>query len=118
MNEVLRRVARRAAPAHPTVGSYLPGPMDISSEDVRQVARLARLELTDDEVERFRRELSTILDYVEQLERLEAGTAAEPSAPDQPLRGDVVEEWGEVGLLRKAAPDFVEGFFRVPRVIE
>lgn len=92
--------------------------MDISSEDVRQVARLARLELTDEEVDRFRRELSTILEYVEQLERLEAGRAAEPPHPDQPLRGDAVEEWGDVDPLRKAAPDFVDGFFRVPRVIE
>jgi aspartyl-tRNA(Asn)/glutamyl-tRNA(Gln) amidotransferase subunit C len=90
----------------------------VSSDDVRHIARLARLELTDEEVERFRRELSTILGYVEQLETLDAGSAAELSAPTQPLRPDVIEEWGDVRSLHEAAPDFHDGYFRVPRVIE
>jgi aspartyl-tRNA(Asn)/glutamyl-tRNA(Gln) amidotransferase subunit C len=90
----------------------------VSPEDVRHIARLARLELTDEEVERFRRELSTILAYVEKLEELEAGSAAEPGKPDQPLRADVIVEWPDVTPLHRAAPDFAGGFFRVPRVIE
>lgn len=93
-------------------------PMSISAEDVRHIARLARLELTEEEVARFQLELSQILDYVAQLETLEAGTAAEPAAPDQPLREDRVEECEAIEALRDAAPDFVDGFFRVPRVIE
>jgi aspartyl-tRNA(Asn)/glutamyl-tRNA(Gln) amidotransferase subunit C len=92
--------------------------MTVSPEDVRHVARLARLELTDEEVERFRRELSTILAYVEKLEELEAGTAAEPGAPDQPLREDALAVWPDVRPLHEAAPDFADGFYRVPRVIE
>jgi aspartyl-tRNA(Asn)/glutamyl-tRNA(Gln) amidotransferase subunit C len=92
--------------------------VNVSRDDVRHIARLARLELTDEEVERFRRELSTILDYVEQLEGLEAGRAAEPAGPDQPLRQDAVAAWVDAAPLRDAAPDFVDGFFRVPRVIE
>jgi aspartyl-tRNA(Asn)/glutamyl-tRNA(Gln) amidotransferase subunit C len=90
----------------------------VSPEDVRHIARLARLELTDEEVERFRRELSTILAYVEKLEALEAGSAAEPGTPDQPLREDALAEWPDVRALHEAAPDFEAGFFRVPRVIE
>ena len=92
--------------------------MSVSSDDVRHIARLARLELTDQEVERFRRELSTILGYVEQLGTLDAGHAAEPAAPAQPPRPDVVKEWGDVRPLHEAAPDFEDGYFRVPRVIE
>ncbi|HET6639723.1 MAG TPA: Asp-tRNA(Asn)/Glu-tRNA(Gln) amidotransferase subunit GatC [Gemmatimonadota bacterium] len=92
--------------------------MTVSPEDVRHIARLARLELTDEEVERFRRELSTILAYVEKLEELEAGSAAEPPAPDQPLREDALVEWTDLAPLREAAPQFEAGFFRVPRVIE
>ena len=92
--------------------------MTVSPEDVRHIARLARLELTDEEVERFRRELSTILAYVEKLEELEAGSAAEPPGPDQPLRVDELVEWGDPARLHEAAPDFEAGFFRVPRVIE
>jgi aspartyl-tRNA(Asn)/glutamyl-tRNA(Gln) amidotransferase subunit C len=92
--------------------------MSVSSEDVRHVAGLARLDLTDEEVERFRRELSTILEYVRQLESLEAGTAAEPGAPAQPLRRDEVETWPDLRPLLDAAPDIVGGYFRVPRVVE
>lgn len=92
--------------------------MTVSSDDVRHVAGLARLDLTDEEVERLRRELSTILEYVEQLEGLEAGRATELPAPDQPLRPDVVERWEDVRPLLDAAPDLVDGLFRVPRVIE
>jgi aspartyl-tRNA(Asn)/glutamyl-tRNA(Gln) amidotransferase subunit C len=92
--------------------------VDISADDVRHIARLARLDLTDEEVERFRRELSTILAYVEQLDSLEAGIAADPAAPDQPLREDAIVVWPDVTPLHEAAPDFAGGFFRVPRVIE
>ncbi|HET6361048.1 MAG TPA: Asp-tRNA(Asn)/Glu-tRNA(Gln) amidotransferase subunit GatC [Gemmatimonadota bacterium] len=92
--------------------------MTVSPEDVRHIARLARLELTDEEVDRFRRELSTILAYVEKLEELEAGSAAEPPKPDQPLREDALVEWTDLAPLHEAAPDFAGGFFRVPRVIE
>ena len=92
--------------------------MTVSPEDVRHIARLARLELTDEEVERFRRELSTILAYVEKLEELDAASAAEPGEPDQPLREDALVEWPDVTPLHEAAPDFAGGFFRVPRVIE
>ena len=92
--------------------------MTVSPQEVRHIAQLARLELTDDEVERFRRELSTILAYVEKLEELEAGSAAEPREPDQPLRDDALAEWPDVLPLHEAAPDFGGGFFRVPRVIE
>ena len=86
----------------------------------RVAVKLIRPDLLDspDAVERFRRELSTILAYVEKLEELEAGSAAEPGKPDQPLRADVIVEWPDVTPLHRAAPDFAGGFFRVPRVIE
>jgi len=92
--------------------------VNVTPDDVRHIARLARLELTDEEVERFRRELSTILAYVEKLEELEAGSAAEPPRPDQPLREDELAEWADLAPLHEAAPHFEAGFFRVPRVIE
>lgn len=92
--------------------------MTVTRETVRHIAGLARLDLTDEEAERFGRELSAILAYVEQLEALEAGAAAEPEAPDQPRRPDRVEPWPDVGPLHAAAPDFADGYFRVPRVIE
>ncbi|HUP19667.1 MAG TPA: Asp-tRNA(Asn)/Glu-tRNA(Gln) amidotransferase subunit GatC [Gemmatimonadota bacterium] len=92
--------------------------MTISAHDVRHIARLARLELSDEEVERFRGELSKILEYVAQLDRVEADSAAEPEEPDQPLRPDVPARWPDVTPLHAEAPDFEDGFYRVPRVVE
>ncbi len=92
--------------------------MTISSDDVRAIAHLARLDLSDAEVERFQAELSTILDYVARLSELDAGRAAEPADPDHPLRGDDPEPWPDVAPLHAEAPDFADGFFRVPRVVE
>jgi aspartyl-tRNA(Asn)/glutamyl-tRNA(Gln) amidotransferase subunit C len=90
----------------------------ISAADVRHIARLARLELSDDEVARFQVELSKILDYVAQLDALEAEMAAEPRSADQPPRDDVVEPWPDVRPLHGEAPDFNDGYYRVPRVVE
>lgn len=92
--------------------------MTISADDVRHIARLGRLDLTDGEIERFQRELSQILDYVAQLESLEAGRAAEPSSPDQPLREDRVEGQWDVEALQSQAPHFEDDHFRVPRVVQ
>ena len=92
--------------------------MTISVDDVRHIARLARLELTDEEVGRFQSELSKILEYVAQLEALDAGAAADPPAPDQPLRDDIVEPWPDVRPLHDEAPEFTDGTYRVPRVVE
>ncbi|MFN2421853.1 MAG: Asp-tRNA(Asn)/Glu-tRNA(Gln) amidotransferase subunit GatC [Gemmatimonadota bacterium] len=92
--------------------------MSISAADVRHIARLARLELSDEEIARFQVELSKILEYVAQLDRLEAGSAGEPPAADQPLRDDIVESWPDVRPLHDEAPDFADGYYRVPRVVE
>lgn len=90
----------------------------ITADEVRAIARLARLDLTAEEVERFRRELSTILEYVARMEALEAGAVAEPEAADQPLREDVPHPWPDVTRLHREAPDFADGVYRVPRVLE
>lgn len=90
----------------------------IDSQDVWAIARLARLELLPEEVERFRVELSTILAYVARLEGLDAGAAADPAPADQPPRPDVPLPWPEPRVLHDQAADFVEGFYRVPRVVE
>ncbi|MGH7571053.1 MAG: Asp-tRNA(Asn)/Glu-tRNA(Gln) amidotransferase subunit GatC [Gemmatimonadota bacterium] len=91
--------------------------MSIGAEDVRHIARLARLELSEAEIQRFRQELSTILEYVGQLEELEAGSAAGPEPPDQPLREDRVEPWPDPAWFLSQAPSR-DGLFSVPRVVE
>jgi aspartyl-tRNA(Asn)/glutamyl-tRNA(Gln) amidotransferase subunit C len=91
--------------------------MAITRDEVLHVARLARLELTDDEVERFTEQLSAILEAVDKVSELELSDV-EPTA--HPL--DVVNVWAEdeprpslpVAEALANAPDREGGFFKVP----
>jgi aspartyl-tRNA(Asn)/glutamyl-tRNA(Gln) amidotransferase subunit C len=93
--------------------------MAITREDVLHVARLARLEIPEDEIESVQRELSAILDAVGKVGELEL-EGVEPTS--HPL--DVVNAWAEdeprPSLSRQDAlanaPDPAEGAFRVPAV--
>jgi aspartyl-tRNA(Asn)/glutamyl-tRNA(Gln) amidotransferase subunit C len=91
--------------------------MAISRDEVLHVARLARLELTDEEVERFTEQLSAILEAVAKVAELDLSDV-EPTA--HPL--DVVNVWAEdeprpclsVEDALANAPDTHAGFFKVP----
>ena len=93
--------------------------MAITREDVLHVARLARLEIPEDEIEAVRGELSAILDAVGKVAELDLEDV-EPTS--HPL--DVVNAWSEdeprPSLSREDAlanaPDPAEGAFRVPAV--
>ena len=93
--------------------------MAIGEEQVRHVARLARLGLSDEEVERFREQLSAILDAVGKVGELDLADV-EPTS--HPL--DLVNVLGEDEVrpslpLDEAldnAPDPEDGFFGVPAV--
>jgi aspartyl-tRNA(Asn)/glutamyl-tRNA(Gln) amidotransferase subunit C len=89
----------------------------IDREQVLHVARLARLELSDDEVEKMCGELSTILDHVERMNDLDLD-GVEPTshvvALENVLRPDEPRpSWPRERVLDEA-PDPVEGAFRVP----
>jgi aspartyl-tRNA(Asn)/glutamyl-tRNA(Gln) amidotransferase subunit C len=93
----------------------------ISKEEVEELALLARLRLTGEEVERLRGELGAILGYVEALqavdtEGVEPMTHAVPL--DCPLRPDVVGASLPADEALADAPQRVEDFFGVPRIIE
>ena len=89
----------------------------IDRDQVLHVARLARLRLTDEEVERMSSELSTILDHIEKINEL-ALDGVEPTShvveienvlrPDEPR-----ESWPRERML-ELAPDAADGGFRVP----
>jgi aspartyl-tRNA(Asn)/glutamyl-tRNA(Gln) amidotransferase subunit C len=89
----------------------------ISKEEVLHVARLARLDLTDDEVERFQGQLSAILEAVSKVSELDL-SGVPPTA--HPL--DIANAWGEDEvapcLTRDEAfanaPDRYDDHFRVP----
>ena len=91
--------------------------MAISRDEVLHVARLARLELGEDEIERFTQQLSAILEAVAKVSELDLSDV-EPTA--HPL--DVVNVWAEdeprpsipVDDALANAPDRHGGFFKVP----
>ena len=93
----------------------------ITREDVLHIARLARLELSDPELETMRAQLDSILTYIDRLKALDV-TGVEPTSHAVPLvnvmRDDeVVPCFAPEEMLRNA-PDRVGEFFRVPRILE
>ncbi len=65
--------------------------MDISSTQVHQLATLARLELTDQEVQQLVAQLPKIVDYVSQLQKIDTTVVAETVRPTLSLRPDQVQ---------------------------
>ncbi len=89
----------------------------IDRDQVLHVARLARLRLSEEEVERMASELSGILDHVDRISRLDL-EGVEPTAHVLPLenvlRADVPRpSWPRERVIEQA-PDPVDGAFRVP----
>ncbi len=95
--------------------------MDISREQVEHVAKLARLAVTDEEKGVFARQLSSILTYVETLNRLDTSTV-EPTSHVLPIQNVFREDEVRPSLAREQAfanaPDTDNGCFRVPKIIE
>jgi len=90
----------------------------IDRDQVLHVARLARLRLSEEEVERFQRELSTILDHIETINEIEGLDDVEPTSHvvevENVLRPDEPRPSWPRDKVFEQAPDVAEGGFRVP----
>ena len=88
--------------------------------DVRYVANLARLELSDEEVATFQPQLDAILDHVEALTRIDV-SGIDPTAHPSPIFGRMREDSPHTSLPVEAvlqnAPDQAQGQIRVPKVV-
>jgi aspartyl-tRNA(Asn)/glutamyl-tRNA(Gln) amidotransferase subunit C len=95
--------------------------MSISLKDVEHVAKLARLELSDEEKQVFTEQLNNILKYAEQLNSLDT-EGIEPTSHAMPLLNVMREDKNHTSLpLEKVflnAPEEEEGQFKVPAVLE
>ena len=92
--------------------------MSVSEEDVVRIAGLARLELSEEEKQTFRRQLDQVVAYIQKLNELDTKDAEPvPPHPSTRMREDSVE----VSLPREEAlanvPAQVRGFIRIPKVI-
>jgi aspartyl-tRNA(Asn)/glutamyl-tRNA(Gln) amidotransferase subunit C len=95
--------------------------MGLTFEEVEHIALLAKLALTAEERERFREQLSAILDYAAMLNRLDT-SAIPPTATVLPLRNIMRDDVVTPSLPREDvlanAPDQAEGMFRVRAILE
>lgn len=95
--------------------------MSLDKKDVEKVARLARLAITDDEAEKYGEQLSNIINFVEQLSEVDTENV-EPLASvvdiQLRLREDAVTDGGIRDDILANAPESLEGFFVVPKVVE
>ena len=92
----------------------------ITRDDVAHVARLARLELTDDEVGTFTDQLAKVLDHARDVEALDVGDVPPTSHPyplQNVLRDDEVRPSLDRAAVLDAAPAVEDGQFRVPPVL-
>jgi aspartyl-tRNA(Asn)/glutamyl-tRNA(Gln) amidotransferase subunit C len=71
----------------------------LTEEEVKHIATLARIGLSDEEVERYRTDLSQTLDFFKELEKLDTGDAVETGIPqkENDYREDHEEDFGSVG---------------------
>jgi len=93
----------------------------IDLEQVRKVSLLARLELSPEEEEQFTGQLSSILEYVEQLSELDTENV-EPTTRaievSNITRTDTLEMFAGREDILDCAPDREEDFFKVPKILD
>lgn len=95
--------------------------MSLDKQTVAKVARLARIKMTDDELDQYAPQLNKILEFVEQLEEVDTDSVEPlPSPVDIPLklREDSVSDGGYQDKVLANAPEDLEGFYVVPKVVE
>jgi aspartyl-tRNA(Asn)/glutamyl-tRNA(Gln) amidotransferase subunit C len=95
--------------------------MTLSLDEVRHIAHLARLDLTPEELERYREQLSAVLDHIVKLSLVDT-SGIEPASSITPARSVLRADESRPGLPREKllenAPETEGGHFRVPPVLE
>jgi len=95
--------------------------MKLSKQEVEHIATLARLNLTEEEKEKYSEQLSGILSYFDKLREVDT-SAVEPTSQVTGLtnimREDEIEEFDAAAEIVAAAPENGSGFIKVPRILE
>jgi aspartyl-tRNA(Asn)/glutamyl-tRNA(Gln) amidotransferase subunit C len=93
----------------------------IDREQVLKIAKLARLRLSETEIENFTGQLGSIFEFVKKLDEVDTGTI-EPTCfvtpSHDPLRDDIEKPSLSQEEILKNGPKTKKGFFAVPKVIE
>ncbi len=96
----------------------------LNKEEVKHIAKLARLGLTESEIEKYQKELSSILDYIEKLKEVDV-SEAEPTShcllggsPRPEISGEQSGQANKSEKLLKLAPETENGYLKVKSIIK
>ncbi len=95
--------------------------MSVTTDDVRKVARLARIGVSEDQLDVLAKELTGIFTWIEQLQEVDVeGVAPMTSVTDAqlPMREDYVTDGDKCDQILQNAPNSEDGFFVVPKAVE
>ena len=93
----------------------------ISRDELLKLAALARLRLNEDEIERFKRDIAEMLEYVKTLDEVDISgiePESQPLVTGNVLREDLVQPSLPVNEALKNAPEQVDNYFKVPKVVD
>ncbi len=93
----------------------------ISKEQVKKVAELARIELNEDEIDHHSYQLEKILDYINQLEKIDTENIPCTTRAIEVVnvvRDDINEKFDETDQILDLAPSREDDFFKVPKIIK
>ncbi|QNN22980.1 Asp-tRNA(Asn)/Glu-tRNA(Gln) amidotransferase subunit GatC [Planctomycetales bacterium ZRK34] len=92
----------------------------LTEAEVRHVAKLSRLKLTDEQVHNFTTQLGNVLEYIDKLSELDVENVepmAHPTSMTNKLREDVVTEALPIDKVLHNAPASDPPYFKVPKVL-
>ena len=95
--------------------------MSVKKSEIAYISSLSKLKMEDAEMDNYTRQISEILEMIQQLEKVDTNDIepmAHPLNMKQRLRLDLVTEENRRELYQKNAVVFEEGFYKVPKVIE
>ncbi len=95
--------------------------MSLTADDVKKIAHLARLGIEAQDIERYSKDLSNMLDLMTQMGELDTESVqpmAHPMDQAQRLRPDVVTESDQRDHFQSCAPQVKSGLYLVPKVID
>ena len=95
--------------------------MSIKKSEIAYISSLSKLKMEDIEIDNFTRQISDILEMIQQLEKINTDDIepmAHPLNMSQILRMDLVTEENQRDLYQENAVEFEQGFYKVPKVID
>lgn len=94
--------------------------MEITEKDIKHLASLSRLEFSDDEIQKFSGEFASIIDYVNQLQKVDTSNVVDKTTIREfdELRDDIINPSLPNEKIIENAPKKYNGYFVAPTVVE